>query len=807
MGSNISKQPFASVSSGNPVTPTPTPTTTDTTTISQEPLTTTKPTTSTTPTTPTKQNLAQDTDYVTHIEEQLQIHPEKFGVKLEDLDQVMENVKQVLSTKEMDKVSILLDSCLDYETPDDERDVLMKPIAKLLPNIPVLVLLSCRAFEKICDDPCYIINTAGAGGHHDPLTPDKVCFLVFYIHKFKLFKRTDEQFLNMMKQIQQHEINGKKLIHFLSGNKTTTNHDSVNIQRIIPEDICEQLKEFCPDTTTTTNSDQATSSTITPTHTNLMHSAANIQSISSGSSSNGSQGPMKGLDQITDPLEQVMFAMIGNQLNDETMKKIANQAYVSFFKWWQQRASSIPLSLVLSYMKSPNNLSLDNGFHVVKTKVMNRYRASAEYFESKKKIDEAVLYRKVLNNDSFITFEACNLTFPQRFKFFYFVSSLQKIQQTTNNQMNIKIIITKLADQESEGEAFRRRLMSAFYSSHFGQYHLALLIGNTKIEWCDESIVVATNVLNLQSEKIVFQYTIHTEKDPNEINRLINVASKVVTTWNREKTYSVLRCNCQHFILDVLKQMNIDAAEAVKEHLNRLRWYDQRMIFQKKSFKTLDSNLAHQYFEQYKKERFENSSVFANYEQVFMCPIYLEDELQKVEKFFKDSSIKHIELVNRLELDCLFYILKTANLVVENENNIDFKLLKAFDRTFCIEKLEFIQVPLSLKSFISEKKLAFTGETGKKILTEIDKSDKFSSTHCEFMLKFMMNEKFSTTNREDFMKVKTQIIKCWIKHKTKSRDDFIWNLSVGGQTSVDKITWSCEQVISELKECQYTYSE
>ncbi|KAF0980637.1 hypothetical protein FDP41_013120 [Naegleria fowleri] len=533
---------------------------------------------------------------------------------------------------------------------------------------------------------------------------------------------------------------------------------------------------------------------------------------------------------LLDPIMEVVEKILGpsQQQQEELYKEYLRKAY-SLFGWMEKLSpdeTESMLPILDSYVCSmPTQLTISNNNHSpiessfvsssssiarlmlesrkdflqLRNKVLKRWQSNMNYFKLRGKEREAQRCKKLMDNEKFINFETCNHYFPQRFKFHRFFTSMTRKAQ--HNALKMKILVTKISENDTNDVTFRR-ISSIFYSNKFGHYHLSLVIGSTKIEWCDGSLVVATPMNNLLSDKIIFQYTCYKTSDAKEINRIIDTVSEMATKWNREKTYSMFFCSCQHFIVELLKAcgINYQQESSIQEQLKRLRLYDRRIIF-RRSFDAIPKTLVDQYFRDYLNQLFQSSKTDLSYDSV---PLGSKDSigesLQRIAHFFTCSTKTTIEQFNRLELDCLYYILTRSG----KKSNSDHKLLEAFDRTFLIaNKTEYIYVSSLFKKHfennMTHSQLPIDDRCAKQILQH----SRIEQKYFELIYEYMNQSKYDKTCREEFSFICQQMKRFWLVTKISSS---AYQMSYQEtQTSVENLQWNCPELsaLTNLKECVY----
>ncbi|KAL9641889.1 hypothetical protein ABK040_000827 [Willaertia magna] len=256
---------------------------------------------------------------------------------------------------------------------------------------------------------------------------------------------------------------------------------------------------------------------------------------------------------------------------------------------------------------------------------------------------------------------AQNLTINERLLYLalnpIFLESLQNglqnsLQQKKRNNKNgcdntaayvkLKLIVTEL----SESRIHRLQRSVAHFlnqvNQEWGYFHTSLVFGPFLIEWTDSSIVT---IRPRSSSKAVFAADIYKFKTEIEIDKALHTIVNVICQWNGEKIYSNDKCNCQHFVTNILQELNIE----------------------KNNFLQTSQSL------QFYLEKLKNDGICK-------MEFFLNETLQEILQTKKKS----VTFLTHKEID-LFY-----NEILQNDpsyfltiNGInDEALLKAFDRAF-----------------------------------------------------------------------------------------------------------------------------
>ncbi|KAL9647555.1 hypothetical protein ABK040_006911 [Willaertia magna] len=93
-------------------------------------------------------------------------------------------------------------------------------------------------------------------------------------------------------------------------------------------------------------------------------------------------------------------------------------------------------------------------------------------------------------------------------------------------------------------------------NSLYGTIHPFLIIGMYKMDWNDSSII-SINFKKFKASNCLFVYKFYKIKGKN-VNFILNKIAEINCFWNANKKFHFLNCNCHHYILDLLKNLNID---------------------------------------------------------------------------------------------------------------------------------------------------------------------------------------------------------------------------------------------------------
>lgn len=223
--------------------------------------------------------------------------------------------------------------------------------------------------------------------------------------------------------------------------------------------------------------------------------------------------------------------------------------------------------------------------------------------------------------------------------------SLAKYKQNDvlKSKIKVKLVVAEIAN--TEWQLQMRKFLSPITNTFgltraCGLFHTALIIGPFYIEWNSSSLCIprrcyssaALLAIDLKESQLV-------ELD---IDQTIDVLSKTICKWNNEKFYDRVKCNCQHFVDDILKALGVELKfeKTMNEFVKRMRKEGECKIDWK-----------------------------------------ISKEIQ--EKF----SIKedHKTFTSHLELDKFVNNLKKIEPMFEEKYREDYFLLKSFDRAFWLK--------------------------------------------------------------------------------------------------------------------------
>jgi len=123
--------------------------------------------------------------------------------------------------------------------------------------------------------------------------------------------------------------------------------------------------------------------------------------------------------------------------------------------------------------------------------------------------------------------------------------------QLQSKTWKIRVIITTL-----ETNSFFLKIGGMIKNFEYGTAHAAVLCGPFILSWDDSSLSIPSrSAEEFDGGKSIA--SIDSGEYDMEKNFIIKTLSRVVTDWNANKTYSVINCNCQHFVDHLLEELGM----------------------------------------------------------------------------------------------------------------------------------------------------------------------------------------------------------------------------------------------------------
>ena len=161
-----------------------------------------------------------------------------------------------------------------------------------------------------------------------------------------------------------------------------------------------------------------------------------------------------------------------------------------------------------------------------------------------------------------------------------------KHEMARNCHLPVKIFFSRLQQVDQSRKYVSSKLYEMFFS--FGILHAGLLVGDVRVEWGKESLVVpqwedpalidedfsanvhqqgnyALSVARLNKKFSLADRERRVEdmiglvlESTKEKRQLIMNLVDVIAKYNRTKRYNLLTCNCQHFVIEAMKALGIE---------------------------------------------------------------------------------------------------------------------------------------------------------------------------------------------------------------------------------------------------------
>ena len=136
--------------------------------------------------------------------------------------------------------------------------------------------------------------------------------------------------------------------------------------------------------------------------------------------------------------------------------------------------------------------------------------------------------------------------------------------------VKLKLVITELSD--TMGHRIQRSVASKLgqVNQEWGYFHTSLVFGPFYLEWTQNSIVT---IRSRSSSKAVFVNDVHVFKTQESIDNAFKELASIICKWNGEMTYSSDKCNCQHFVSEVMRVLGVEnkSTGSIKYYLEKLK--------------------------------------------------------------------------------------------------------------------------------------------------------------------------------------------------------------------------------------------
>lgn len=239
-----------------------------------------------------------------------------------------------------------------------------------------------------------------------------------------------------------------------------------------------------------------------------------------------------------------------------------------------------------------------------------------------------------------------NLVCKDRFMFNTFcvpiLNNPSRRDLNSEPSMQVKLIISEI-----EGNEIYRSIVSKVVDTGLGVLHTGLLIGEWKFDWYDNSMVSVRREKNIGSGNAIAVIDLGYLVDQNLILNAFIKISDIICKYNATLEYSQLKCNCQHFVFELLDALSLVTPKSA--------------CFEK-------------YFKNLKK---------GDMARKFYFGPGLLDKIQKgPDSVYKNK--KSIKFESRSSVDEFCFFINELGHFTTEEGKDDYLLLKSFDRSFVI---------------------------------------------------------------------------------------------------------------------------
>ncbi|EFC41412.1 predicted protein [Naegleria gruberi] len=326
------------------------------------------------------------------------------------------------------------------------------------------------------------------------------------------------------------------------------------------------------------------------------------------------------------------------------------------------------------------------------------------YLDKLKKLDEKISSKhgqgksqeksqawKDLYLDENKTIEAQNAICKDRFVAKHYGKTMEHLSKKHKDErkpplMTVKIIVSDCTND------FRNSLFDLFRPTYkdnlFGAFHTGLLIGPWRFDFYDHSIVrVRGDYRVYRNEYALAVIDVGSFSKVDNIKNALDTVASACVEWNATKTYDPFKCNCQHFVTDVLGRLNL--------------WSDKPQTSPLSPFE--------RYLEDLRKGRSERK-------------FYFSDAIKSLKEQYPESSYwenDYITFNSRKELNDFCHWLDGMKYFENEESVSDIKLLKSFDRSFCMQSMnpeqEVSESDTSTVWFFSEDGTEFANSLNKLV--------------------------------------------------------------------------------------------
>nr|CAG4716421.1 unnamed protein product [Naegleria fowleri] len=256
--------------------------------------------------------------------------------------------------------------------------------------------------------------------------------------------------------------------------------------------------------------------------------------------------------------------------------------------------------------------------------------------------------------------EAQNAVCKDRFMYRHFGKAMDNISVKHKDEKKPPLMTVKVIISDTTSD-FRNSIFDLFRSNDndnlFGTFHTGLLIGPWRFDFYDHSIVrVRGDYRNFRNEYAVSVIDFGSYHKIDQIKTALDTIASVCIEYNGSKTYDAVKCNCQHFVMDVLRRLN---------------------LWQEKLPQALTP------YERYMEDLRKGIS-----ERRF----YLSKAILAKKKEYPDSKYwdqEYVTFHTRKELNEFCHWLDSMKYFESDDASasIDIRLLKSFDRSFCLRNM------------------------------------------------------------------------------------------------------------------------
>ncbi|EFC41105.1 hypothetical protein NAEGRDRAFT_80841 [Naegleria gruberi] len=305
----------------------------------------------------------------------------------------------------------------------------------------------------------------------------------------------------------------------------------------------------------------------------------------------------------------------------------------------------------------------------------------SEYYKT---LNERGKSFKSANLTGDLDLDAQNLTCKDRFLYNTFCS---RILANPNRRKMEKppYVAVKLVISELQGNNFIRSVLSKIVTTEFGILHTGIMIGEWKFDWYNNSLISVRTDKNIESSNSIAVIDLGFLRTKNQIMDAFLKITDICCTFNAKKTYSQLDCNCQHFVSQVLDALSLS----------------------RPSGKTFDN-----YFSDLKKGNTSRKFYYTETLKAFIQNLDYENEFTKLDTMIFE---------NRKTLDEFCHWLNSIGYFETDAGEGDYKLLKAFDRSFCIAGDAEGSTIVDYSSYSGVKDNSFFSKNGDRYETTIHK--------------------------------------------------------------------------------------